>query len=135
MATNRESSVNLESNVFLDRHNAVGKNDVEISRARADKSRAEMHGLEARLDDCKFKAPFDGRIVELGVRVHERTVPQRAYLSILDDGNLEIEAIAPSGMLSAIEPGVAFVFKLDELGGRNVGAKVSSIAASGRSRQ
>ena len=128
-AAYRESTLNLESNVFLDRHNAVGKNDVEISRARSAKTLAEMQSLHARLEDCSFKAPFDGRIVELTVRVHERTVPQRAFLSIIDDSNLEIEAIVSSAMLSAIAPGVAFSFKLDELGGRSVDAEIASIAA------
>lgn len=125
----READINLESNIQLDRHNAVGKNDLQISRARADRSRAELASLKTRIDECRFLAPFAGRIVEVGLRVHERTVPQRPYLSIIDDSSLEIEVIAPSNMLAFVQPGVKYAFKLDELGGVTVMAKVTSIAA------
>ena len=74
-------------------------------------------------------APFDGRITELPLRVHERTVPQRPYISIIDDSQLEIELIAPSVMLPDLQPGTAFTFRIDELGGRAVAAEVGNLAA------
>ena len=129
LAAHREAVLNYDSNVILDRYKAVGRNDVEISRARADKAKADISSLAPRLDECTFVAPFDGRVVEVGVRAHERTVPQRPFLSIIDDRHLEIEAIAPSSIVASLLPGVAFAFKLDELGGHRVSAEISSIAA------
>ena len=114
----------------LDRHKAIGRNDVEISRARLDKARAEVAVLERRLDDCQLAAPFDGRVVELNVRVHERTIPQRPYITLLDDSRLEIELIAPASMLAELQPGAPFAFRIDELAGRRIEARVGTIAAA-----
>ncbi len=128
-AVQREAALNFESNVQLDRFQAVGKNDVEITRARADKARADIAGLVSRMDECKLVAPFDGRITELAIRTHERTQPQRPYISIIDDQQLEIELIAPASNLIDFALGVSFSFRIDELGGRIVNATVSRLGA------
>ena len=129
IAAQHEAALNLETNIQLNRHQAVGRNDVEITRARADKAGADVAGLRVRLDECQLVAPFDGRITELSLRVHERTVPQRSFISIIDDSELEIELIAPSSMLLDLRPGTAFEFRIDELGGRTVQAKVGRLGA------
>ena len=126
----REASLTVESNQQLDRHQAVGKNELEISRARADKTKADVAGLESRLDECKLVAPFSGRIAELSIRVHERTTPQRAFISIIDDSQLEIELIAPASLLPELKIGVGFAFRIDELGGHDVPAEVHKLSAS-----
>lgn len=125
----REASLNLDSNIQLDRFQAVGKNDVGITRARADKALADVAGLEAKMDECKLIAPFNGRITELSIRLHERTVPQHPYIAIIDDSQLEIELIAPASMLSELQPGAPFAFRVDELGGRMVDASVARLGA------
>ena len=130
VAVQREAVLNLETSQLLDRYKAVGKNEVEIASARAARARSDLQGLNARLDECRFLAPFNGRVVEIGVRKHERTVPQRPYLSIIDDGRLEIETIVPSDMLAVLRPGVEFTFRIDELGGPIAAARVSSVAAA-----
>ena len=130
IAVQREAALNLGSNIQLDRHQAIGKNDVGIARARADKAQADIAGLETRMDECRLTAPFDGRITELSLRVHERTVPQRPFISIIDDSELEIELIAPSAMLPELQPGTAFAFRIDELAGRTVAAEVSRLGAT-----
>ncbi len=130
LAVQKEAALTLETNVQLDRHKAVGRNDVEIARARHEKARAEAQGLKTRTDECRLAAPFDGRVVELGIRMHERTVPQRPFITILDDNRLEIELIAPSSMLADVQPGTAFAFQIDELGGRRTSAEVGNISAA-----
>ena len=130
IAVQREVALTLESNIHLDRFQAIGKNDVGIARARADKSRAEIAGLESRMDECRLIAPFDGRITELSLRTHERTVPQRPFISIIDDGKLEIELIAPAANLIELAPGARFVFRVDELGGRALEASVDRLGAA-----
>ena len=128
-AVGREAVLVLDSNIQLDRHNAIGRNDVEIARARAEKARAEIAGLATRLDECRVVAQYDGRITELAIRVDERTVPQKPFISMIDDSKLEIEFIAPSAMFPALQPGTPFSFRIDELGGRVVEAEVGSLGA------
>ncbi len=62
-----EMRLALENNVTLDKYKAVGKSDLEISRARVKRTEAEANGLRARLDQCRVIAPFDGRIAELAI--------------------------------------------------------------------
>ncbi len=124
-----EMKLALENNVTLDKYKAVGKSDLEISRARVKRTEAEASGLRARLDQCKVVAPFDGRIEELGIHVHEMPAPGKPFLTIIEDQKLEIELIVPSGWLKWLKPETAFVFTVDET--QTVfPARVSRIAAA-----
>ena len=110
----REMQLTLDSNEHLEKFRAVGKHDVEISKARADKAQAEARSLQSRLAQCEVVAPFDGRVAELSVNAHEQPQPNKPYLVIVGQGRLEIELIVPSYWLSWLKPGAAFGFSVDE---------------------
>lgn len=114
-ATLAEMRATLEGQLHLERHNAAARTDVEIARARAAKADAEAQGLRARIDQCDVVAPFDGRVVELGVRPYEIASPQRPFLVVLDDAQLEVEMIVASSALADLARGTVFVFVVDEL--------------------
>ena len=126
----REAAVNVMSAIALDRQKAVGKNDVEIAKVREQRAKAELEALKPRLDECQFFAPFDGRVVDLILRVHERTEPHKPYLTIIDDSKLEIEVIVASRTLPVLKIGNPFTFQIDELEKATVTAKVKTIAAA-----
>ncbi len=115
-ATAREMSFTLQSNERLFKHKAAGSNDVEISRARADKADAEAEAFRIRLDQCAIKAPFDGSVVSLALHEHEYAAPQKPFMSILDVGASEIEVIVPSSVVHKLPPGALFNFSIDETG-------------------
>jgi membrane fusion protein, multidrug efflux system len=110
----REMRLTLDSNEHLEKFRAVGKHDVEISKARADKAEAEARGLKSRLSQCDVAAPFDGRVAELAINAHEQPQPGKPYLVIVGHGRLEIELIVPSHWLSWLKPGAPFQFNVDE---------------------
>jgi len=130
----REMKLSLESNQFLDRHRAIGKVDIEISRARMDKAAAEAEALRVRLDQCRVVAPFPGRVAELGIFEHETPAPQKPFLTIIEDGVLEIELIVPSEWLGWLSVGSPFTFQVDETKGRypahiaRIGAAVDAVS-------
>ena len=124
-----EMRLALENNVTLDKYKAVGKSDLEISRARVKRTEAEASGLRARLDQCKVVAPFDGRIAELGIHEHEMPSPGKPFLTIIEDQKLEIELIVPSDWLKWLKPETAFVFTVDETQSA-LPARVSRIGAA-----
>lgn len=115
-AVHREMKVMLESNVFLDKKGAVGKLDVEVSRARLDKARAEADALAARLKQCEIVAPFDGRVTELAVNEHEIPAAGKPLISIVEGNAFEIDLIVPSAWLRRLGPGAPFAFSIDETG-------------------
>ena len=125
----REAELNVSTSVSLDRFKAIGRNDVEIARARLQKARGELKSLEARVEDCKIKAPFSGRVAESYFRELEFTVPQRPYLTIVGDKKLEIEVIVSSSLLQDLSLGRTIEFKVDELQPVIVRASISSVGA------
>jgi membrane fusion protein, multidrug efflux system len=129
-AAMREAELNLETSKTLDRFRAIGKNDVRVAEQRRDRATFELAALDSRLRDCKLEAPFDGRVAEISVRPFERTIAQRPYITIVSAAELEIESIVPSSLLAELTIGGRFEFRIDELGGLAVEAKVKSIGAA-----
>lgn len=125
----REAELNVSTSVSLDRFKAIGRNDVQIAKARLQKATGELKSLQARVEDCTVKAPFSGRVAESFLRELEFTVPQRPYLTIVGDKNLEIEAIVSSSLLTTLSPGRGIEFKVDELRPVIVQATISSVGA------
>lgn len=116
VAASREMRLTLQSQTYLDSRGAVGKLEVEISRARADKAEAEASAIAARLEQCTIVAPFDGRVTEMKINEHEVPANGQPFISIVDESNFEIDLILQSHALRAVEPGMAFRFRVDETG-------------------
>lgn len=128
-AQKREMELSLDNNLVLNQHRAIGKHEVEISRARVDKAAGEAESLRARVDDCRIVAPFDGRVAELGIHVHETPAAGKPFLKIIADTALEIELILPSDALRWLRQEQAFTFVVDELK-RALPARVLRIGAT-----
>lgn len=125
----REMKLALDSNLYLDKRGAVARIDVDVSRARVDKAGSEARALKARLRQCVLEAPFDGRVVELAINVHEVPGPGKPFISIVDESAFEIDLIVPSHWLKRLGPGVKFRFTVDDTG-RAYDAEVLRIGAS-----
>lgn len=113
-ATFREMQLTLDSNIYLDAKRAIGKLDVEVSRARADRAGAEARALKARLKQCELVAPFDGRVVELTINTHEIPAPGKPFITLVDETKFEIDLIVPSSYLRHLKPGDTFNYRVDE---------------------
>lgn len=112
----REMKASFESVSYLDKKGASGRLEVEIARARMDRSEAEVAVLTARLKLCKIVAPFDGKLAEKFVQIHEVPSVGKPLISIVDETIFEIELIVPSNSLRRLAPGTQFLFSIDELG-------------------
>ena len=117
-----------ENNKQLLALNAISDIDVDISKSEVEMARAERTMRAIRVNQCKIKAPYDGRVIELAVNEHERVPADKEILSILNDKNLEIELIVPSNWLNWLTVGEAFAFQVDETG-KTLDAKVSKMGA------
>lgn len=113
-AVHQEMKIAVESNAFLEKRNAASRQDVEIAKARAAKAAAEAEALRVRLDQCNIIAPFDGRVAELAINEHEMSAAGKAMLSIIEEGELEIDLILPSDWLVWLRTGAEFAFAIDE---------------------
>jgi membrane fusion protein, multidrug efflux system len=125
----KEMRLALESNQTLDKFRAVGRNDLEISRARVAKAEAEAEVLNTRVSQCEIRAPFNGRVAELTVNAHEHPQPGKPFLMLVGEGRLEIDLIVPSTWLAWLRAGALFRFELDETG-RSYEAQIVWIGAA-----
>jgi membrane fusion protein, multidrug efflux system len=118
-----------ETNVELDQYEAVGKNEVAVSKANMGKAAAEANAVRAQLSDCAVYAPFGGSVVEQIAHRGEVAASGQPLLKIQSGGDLEVELIVPSNWLTWLRPGATFSFLIDETGATVTGA-ITSLGAA-----
>jgi membrane fusion protein, multidrug efflux system len=118
----------FENNKQLLALNAISDIDVSISESDMEVARAGRTMRAIRVGQCKIKAPYSGRVIEVAVNEHETVAADKEILSILNDNDLEIELIVPSNWLTWITKGELFAFQIDETG-KTLDAKVTKIGA------
>ncbi|MDH5669640.1 MAG: efflux RND transporter periplasmic adaptor subunit [Nitrospira sp.] len=129
-AEHRAKRKTYENNLRLAEHQAVGKLELEVSQAEADKASAAVKASQVNVSGCIIHAPFPGRVVKTIVNEHENVFPNDQLISLLDDSVLEIELILPSKALVWLKVGTTFEYAVDETGRRypavvqNIGANV-----------
>lgn len=104
----------FQSNRKLAELNSVGQLELELSRAGANRAKAEVAAQEAVVSKCVVAAPFGGRVADQRAREQQFVQPGQALLDILDDSVLELEFLVPSSWLSWLRPGVALSVRIDE---------------------
>lgn len=105
-----------DTNVELDQYEAVGKNEVAVSKANLGKAEAEASAVATQLSDCEVRAPFAGKVVEQLARAREIAASGQPLLKIQSGRDVELELIVPSKWLTWLQPGASFSFKIDETG-------------------
>lgn len=102
----------------LDRLGSVGKVDVRIAAAEADKAAAVLDERRGTLRYCVVTAPFSGVAVDVPARAFESVEAGEPLVSLIDEGSLRIEALAPSHWTAWLKPGTPLAFTVDETGER-----------------
>jgi membrane fusion protein, multidrug efflux system len=128
-----EATYQSKQNIFKNNKellalNAMSEIDVSISESEMQVARADRTMRAIRVGQCKIKAPYNGRIIEVAVNEHETVPADKEILSILNDSELEIELIVPSNWLTWISIGETFTFLIDETG-KALNAKVIKTGA------
>jgi membrane fusion protein, multidrug efflux system len=118
-----------DTNVELDMYQAVGKNEVGVSKANLGKASAEASAVASQLNDCAVYAPFSGVVVEQIAHANEVAATGQPLMKIQDASNLEVQIIVPSNWLTWMKPGAKFNFKVDETG-QTVSGSIARLGAS-----
>ncbi len=128
-AEHKARKMSLKNNLQLSDMNAIGKVELEVSKAQVERALSSVRIAMTNVKGCVIKAPFSGRVVKLMVNEHENVFPNDQLVSILDDTSLEIELILSSRSLAWLKKGTRFQFVVDETV-RTYLAKVQEVGAS-----
>jgi RND family efflux transporter MFP subunit len=123
------AAIKVKTNKALERHAAVGADELAISKAKLHQAEATAVALKLKTDQCIITAPFDGRVVELKINEHEIPQASSPLLHIVKEGELELELIVPSHWLVWLSPDQSFTFHIDELK-RDVEASLQFLGAT-----
>ncbi|MBC7906663.1 MAG: efflux RND transporter periplasmic adaptor subunit [Rhodospirillaceae bacterium] len=120
----------------LARLKSAGQLELQLAESELEKQRAHVDSARVPVDRCIIRAPFSGRVVERRAQPHESVPPGQPLLAILDDSQIEVRMVAPSGWLKWLKPGVSFGLKVDETGltynGKvtRLGARIDAVSQS-----
>ncbi len=85
--------------------NAYSK--AEFSQAQNDVAvaKAELAVAQTGVDNCQVTAPFDGRVAGVSVRNFQFVQAGAPLIDLIDDGEIELEMVVSSMLLSWLKPG------------------------------
>lgn len=112
----RATENTLQGQQRLAELNAIGMVELFNSEAEVLKARADVSYLQVIMRRCRITAPFDGRVIQYGVREHQSVQTSHELVEVMDDGALELVFLVPSQWLSWLEPGYRFEVKIDDTG-------------------
>lgn len=111
----RSSAENvLAGNRRLAELKAVGMVELKNSEIDVAKAVADVAYLQATLNKCSIKAPFNGRASEQKAREQQFVQPGQPLLDIIDDSTLELEFIMPSRWTVWLKPGHKFSVRIED---------------------
>ena len=112
----------LASLQSLDRSGATSRLEVEVAAADA-----ELRLAQQIAQRCEIRAPFAGAVVEARVQPGEYVTEGQPLIEILDNADLELEAIVPSRILAWLREQTVFEVDIDEIADR-LQARLSRVA-------
>lgn len=81
--------------------------DITISQATLDETRAKVSQLEAQIEQTIIRAPADGKIVKREVHLGEISSVGKTMFTMVRNGRFELRAMVPEVDLPRIKPGMA----------------------------
>jgi RND family efflux transporter MFP subunit len=107
---------------------AVGDMEVALAKANLDKANGATRLASAQAGYCRIVAPFDGRIVNVGVKPHQGATVGMPVIEMVSDGPLKLRLNVPSTYLRTLKDGAPFKVAIDETG-KTYDAHVTAINA------
>ena len=93
-------------------------------------AQAQVESANAKLEKKILRAPADGTITKVDIKVGEISTPQKEVLVLQDIANLYLEANVGEGNISTIALGQSVAVSYDALAGQTYTASISSIDPS-----
>lgn len=90
-------------------------------------AQARYNALQARLEDLRLRAPFDGVVGLRNISVGALVTPGDLITTLVDDHQMKLDFTLPAVHLQAVEPGLEIRARSRALGNQLFEGRVSSI--------
>lgn len=128
--TNAQSLVD-QRQAELDLKRATARQpDVDSALADVITAQAQVESANAKLEKKILRAPADGTITKIDIKIGEISSPQKEVIVLQDVSNLYLEANVGEGNITTIALGQSVTVSYDALPGQSFSAVVSSIDPS-----
>lgn len=128
------AKLTLDNNQRLVDKHFIAQNVLDASKSQYDASlaglkvaQAQAHMSEISLADAVVRAPINGVVAKRMVQPGEKVSPDVPLLSLVDLGELELQASAPASEVPLVKIGQQAHFKVDGFGERRFQARVQRI--------
>ncbi len=111
-----------------------GGTAVALQQQRVLLAESALRTAEDALADSVLRAPFDGVIARLDVRVGDAVTPYVPVVTVVDRTVMAVRLAASESEVGAIEPGHLGVARFDAMGGARYLVRVSGVAAVPRAQ-
>jgi multidrug efflux pump subunit AcrA (membrane-fusion protein) len=100
---------------------------IEQARGALAGAQAQLREIDAKLQDVKSVAPFDGYITAKHVNQGDTVQPGQPLLSFADMGSLQVQVDVPTRLAGPLQPGFQTRVKLDDRDQTVVAARVAQV--------
>lgn len=93
--------------------NGATKEQIDGQQAQVKQAEAKVQVIQAQINQNTIFAPFSGLVAKQDLEIGEVTTANKAFLSLISDGNLEVEANVPEVSIGKVAVGNLAKIKLD----------------------
>lgn len=90
--------------------------DVEAARAQVLSAQAQLASANSLLENTIIRAPSEGTVTKIDVKVGEQATSLKAIVTLQDVGNLYVEANISEANIAQVQSGQAVAYTFDALG-------------------
>jgi RND family efflux transporter MFP subunit len=90
--------------------------EVELTAADVNRTRSQMRIFDAQLAQCRFVAPFNGRVARVHVKEGQGVAPGAPIIDLVGTGTPKARLNVPSNWIAWLRPGAQLDASVDETG-------------------
>ena len=94
--------------------------DITLARARIRQAQASLDSVSDKIDNSQIKAPINGLITSVDYNIGEQFVPGRPAITLLGEGDYEIEVLISEADISKVKIGDFSEITLDAFSDENI---------------
>lgn len=110
------AQLRYEAKAKLQGLNSAAELEVGLASADVNRTKGQMKIFDAQLSQCRFTAPFDGRVAKINVREGQGVAAGAPVIDLVGNGRLRARLNVPSGWIAWLNKGTELNALVGEIG-------------------